>query len=194
LKALIDRVELRGITDIQATICWKAGIRQEVMIHRQVRKRAAERQWTDIELTNLNSLYPAAPRDTILAAFPGKSWKSILLKAWRLGLTRKRLTDSGASVTGNQAPSDLSMEAETGCLHVTASGSRRVVWEIQNLNPFQQLPSERLKKGYVPTTSHVIEGKIVKGSALTGRRLYLGHLGFGDCLYLVSWNLGFCPV
>jgi hypothetical protein len=153
LKALIDRVEIRGTSDIQATICWKAGIRQEVIIHRQMRKRAAERQWTDIELTNIKRLYPAAPRDTLLAAFPGKSWKSIVLKAWRLGLTRKRLTDCGAAVIGTQGRSDLPMERETGRLHVTASGSRRVVWEIQNLNPLQRLPSEEWKKGFVTRDS-----------------------------------------
>jgi hypothetical protein len=85
LKCLIDRVEIRGGKEIEATIFWKAGFQQEVMIQR---RPCREKPWTDAEDDALKTVYPASPIDDVMAAIPGRSWHAITNRSQRLHLHR----------------------------------------------------------------------------------------------------------
>jgi DNA invertase Pin-like site-specific DNA recombinase len=172
LKVLIDRVELKGNHDIEATIYWKAGFRQQVIIHRNRSKNLGEKLWTEAEDKLLRMLFPGSPQEVVLAALPGRSWKSIVLKAARLNLKRRKRTstvarekpwtededsrlklgiETGSTPTWlaselNKSLSSVSKRIKTEGLKrfpVPGSGRRQVRWEVQNLNPHQELPSGR---------------------------------------------------
>jgi len=88
LKLLIDRVEICGDSIIQATIYWKNGFRQEVSIHRPPSNSKLERRWTEEEIELLKQVYQSSLEEELLEAFPGRSWKGIAMKAYRLELAR----------------------------------------------------------------------------------------------------------
>jgi DNA invertase Pin-like site-specific DNA recombinase len=143
LKALIDRVELKGQGDIEATVYWKAGFRQMVIIHRNRSWGAKERLWTDAEDAMLERLFRSSPKEALMAALPRRSWKAIAQKATRLGLTRQRRTSgvAGEEPSSERVDARLSWEEATQLVHITTSGNHRVRWEIQNLNLLQRVPS-----------------------------------------------------
>jgi hypothetical protein len=87
-KCLIDRVELRGDNEIEATIFWKAGFQQKVVIHRGNRKN--DKPWTDGEANILRRLYPSSSIGDVMTALPGRSWHGIQNKARKLRLQRDR--------------------------------------------------------------------------------------------------------
>jgi len=47
--------------------------------------------WTTSDIRALRELYPDAPQDKIIAAFPGRSWKTIQMQAMAHGIKRNRL-------------------------------------------------------------------------------------------------------
>jgi hypothetical protein len=88
LKLLIEKVELRGTYDIDATIFWKTGLQQKVSIHRPSFR--SRREWKSIEDTSLIALFPSSPNDIIMSSLANRSWNSITLRAMRLGVKRER--------------------------------------------------------------------------------------------------------
>ena len=99
LRLFIERVELRhkrGL--IEATIIWRTGEKQTIVIERPQARFAWEQRWRTDEVNLLRMLWPSAGRETILAAFPDRSWAAIREKARLLGIRRKRYSyGQGAS-------------------------------------------------------------------------------------------------
>jgi DNA invertase Pin-like site-specific DNA recombinase len=90
LKLVIEKVELSGTYDIEATITWRAGFKQKVIIHRPPARSRRERRWTHEENDLLSMLYTSSSTDAITAALPGRTWSAIAARAARLKLARKR--------------------------------------------------------------------------------------------------------
>jgi DNA invertase Pin-like site-specific DNA recombinase len=90
LKLIVESVELRGSQDIEATIIWKMGFRQKVIIHRPASNSKLERRWTAEEDGLLKMMFPSSTADIVMAALANRTWKAIRLRAWRLGLKRKK--------------------------------------------------------------------------------------------------------
>jgi hypothetical protein len=91
LKLLIDRVELQGAKNINATIYWKTGFKQTLTIQRSQRNPKDKEPWTQEEENRLTRLYESATPSDIKKAIPVRTWKSITKKAWRMKL--KRMTE-----------------------------------------------------------------------------------------------------
>ena len=94
MKLIIETVEVRGSDDIEATIIWKNGFQQKVMIHRATSNSRLENRWTKEEEELLRMMYPLSSADTLIAALSSRSWKAITLRAHRLKLIRKRSSNS----------------------------------------------------------------------------------------------------
>jgi hypothetical protein len=90
LKSIIESVELRGSQDIEATINWKTGFQQKVIIHRPVSNSKPERRWTAEEDGLLRMMYPSSSADALIAVIPNRTWKGITLRARRLNINRIR--------------------------------------------------------------------------------------------------------
>jgi len=91
LKLLIERVELRHEgRRIEATILWKAGFEQRVVIQRPKGGGSRDNRWTDEENRQLKTLWSSATKDELQAALPGRSWQAITNHATRLELRRER--------------------------------------------------------------------------------------------------------
>ena len=89
LSLLIDSVELRHDQScIEATMVWKAGLRQVVNIRRPGRTLLRDKLWTAEEETLLQVLWPSSSPETINAAFPNRTWHAIGQKALSKGLKR----------------------------------------------------------------------------------------------------------
>lgn len=88
LKLMIETVELRGSRDIEATINWKMGFRQKVIIHRPKSNSKLECRWTKEEDDLLKMLFPSSPADAVRAAIANRRWKAIELRAFRLKISR----------------------------------------------------------------------------------------------------------
>jgi len=99
LRLFIERVELRhkrGL--IEATIVWRTGEKQTIVIERPQARFAREMQWRTDEVNLLKMLWPSAGREAVMAAFPDRSWTAIREKARLLGIRRKRYSyGQGAS-------------------------------------------------------------------------------------------------
>ena len=88
LKLIIEKVELRGSQDIEATIVWKTGFRQKVFIHRHQSNSKLERRWSEEEDGLLRMMYSSSSPDVLMAAITNRSWKAITIRARRLNLHR----------------------------------------------------------------------------------------------------------
>jgi hypothetical protein len=173
LKLLLERVELR-LADriIEATIIWKTGFVQKVIIQRKSVRRNTLVPWTSSEDVTLRMQYPASTQDTIKKMLPGRSWKAIAHRAARLKLFRKskrqpvlrsrpwtgdeelRLQDlfrSGMPVTEIASELNRSVNAiETRAsllklkrLSTIKWRKERVTWESNSPNPLHELSSGR---------------------------------------------------
>jgi len=91
LTLLVDRVELRhtSSSQIEATIAWKAGFRQVVIITQPATNFSRDKRWRTEEDSLLHMLWPSSSQQAILAAFPGRTWEAISLRAVRLKIGRK---------------------------------------------------------------------------------------------------------
>jgi len=90
IKLLVDRVELRhDANHIEASICWKIGLKQVVNIRRPVSNFAKEKLWRAEEDSLLRVLWPSSSREAIMAAFPGRTWEAIGQRAGRLKINRE---------------------------------------------------------------------------------------------------------
>lgn len=97
LSLLVDRVELRhDQSHIEATIVWKAGLRQLIHISRPSANFTKEKRWQPEEDNLLRLLWPSSSWEAIMAALPGRTPGAISQRACTLGLTRqvqKKLPD-----------------------------------------------------------------------------------------------------
>ncbi len=89
LRSIIESVEVRGQQEIEATIIWKTGFRQKVVIHRPRSNSKMERRWTKEADDLLALMFPRSSQDALVAAFPDRTWKAINYRARRLGQQRK---------------------------------------------------------------------------------------------------------
>ncbi|MBE0415298.1 MAG: hypothetical protein IBX36_01990 [Dehalococcoidia bacterium] len=91
LKLLIERVELRYDREkVEATIIWRAGLEQKVIINRPLARGSRDKRWADEEDKLLKMLWPSSSREAVQAALPNRSWKSIGCHAHYLKLRRER--------------------------------------------------------------------------------------------------------
>ena len=90
LTLLVDRVELRHESrKIEATVIWKAGLRQVISIKRPLANYAREKRWTPQEENLLRMLWPSSSRETLEAAFPERTWVAINQRATKLKISRE---------------------------------------------------------------------------------------------------------
>jgi hypothetical protein len=98
LRLFIERVELRHDRKlIEATIVWKTGEKQAILIERPQAKFGREQRWPSDEDNLLKMLWPSASREAILAAFPDRTYHAIKEKARKLGVRRKRDSCGGGA-------------------------------------------------------------------------------------------------
>jgi hypothetical protein len=91
LKLIIEKVELHHDGErIDATIVWKTGLRQRILIHRPAATSGREKRWSAEENNVLKMLYPSAAIGILLSAFPRRSYSAISSRASRLRLQRHR--------------------------------------------------------------------------------------------------------
>jgi len=142
VRALIDRVELRGKGDIEAVIYWKAGFRQQLVIHRTPARSLGERRWTQAEKTTLARLFQDSPREAVMSALPKRSWMSIASKAKRLNLARRRVAGNALAKEPSSKLTADALVAEQDT-QVVRSGNQKVQWEIKNVKSHQSFSSGR---------------------------------------------------
>ena len=93
LTLLIDRVEIRhNLSRIEATIVWKVGFRQTIIIKRPSMKSTKDKWWQAEEDDLLRMLWPSSSPEALTAAFPGRSWAAINQRASKLKVNRKSVT------------------------------------------------------------------------------------------------------
>jgi hypothetical protein len=98
LKLLIKCVELRHDREkIEATIIWRAGLEQKVIIYRPLAKGSRDKRWADEENKLLAMLWSSTSIEAIQAALPNRSWKSICCHAHYLKLRRHRSSPQPSS-------------------------------------------------------------------------------------------------
>jgi hypothetical protein len=141
LRALIDKVELSGNRDLEATIRWKAGFVQKVVIHRGT-KTLAERLWSQEDVVTLKRLYGSATKATLLSAFPGRTRTSIDRKAAKMGLEQRTISPSNASAPFRPAARTVKVKELAEPVSADRGTRRTVTWELRSTNPLQQ-PSSR---------------------------------------------------
>jgi len=91
LKLLIERVELRHDPEhIEATMVWRAGFEQQILIYRPPARSSRDSRWTEEEDRLLRMLWPSSSPDVVLAAFANRSWSAIGGRAFRLRVKRER--------------------------------------------------------------------------------------------------------
>jgi hypothetical protein len=93
LALLLDRVTvISGSDTIQATITWRSGETQYLVIDRPVGRRGGKTPWTDEDRAWLRDHYPTAPKADIEARFPDRHRTAIRKMAGALGVRRDRTT------------------------------------------------------------------------------------------------------
>ena len=91
LELLIECIELRHDREkIEATIIWKAGLEQKVIIHRPVARGSRDKRWTDEEDALLKMLWPSSSKEMVQGTLPNQTLKSITCHAHHLKLRRER--------------------------------------------------------------------------------------------------------
>jgi len=91
LHLFIERVELQHERKlITATVMWRSGEQQTILIERPQARFTREKRWQPHEDDLLKMLWPSSSKQAILAAFPDRSWRAIAERALRLGVHRKR--------------------------------------------------------------------------------------------------------
>ena len=92
-EVLIQRIELRHDREkIEATIIWRAGLEQKVIIYRPVARGSRDKRWADEEDKLLKMLWPSSPKEVVQGTLPNRTWKSITCHAHNLKLRRERVS------------------------------------------------------------------------------------------------------
>jgi DNA invertase Pin-like site-specific DNA recombinase/ribosomal protein L29 len=90
LQIFLERVEvIVGKKQVEATIIWKAGLRQKLMIQRPVTNAGRDKVWSTEEKILLRELWPSATKPEIEASLPSRTWKGMAGVAHRLGISRQ---------------------------------------------------------------------------------------------------------
>ena len=90
ITLLIDRVELRhDRSHVEATIVWRVGFKQVVVIQRARPNYSYERRWRKEEDGLLRMLWPSSSWETLFAALPERTRLSISMRAYKLRLSRQ---------------------------------------------------------------------------------------------------------
>jgi hypothetical protein len=115
LTLLIDRVELRhDRSHVEATIVWKAELKQVVTIQRARPNYNSEKRWREEEDNLLRLLWPSSSWEALLAALPERTRLSITMRATRLRLSRQGIRKTPEnSRTWTAADDDLLRELYT---------------------------------------------------------------------------------
>jgi len=96
-KLIIEKVELRhDAKTIKATVYWKTGFCQEVVIQRAREAFDPASVWTEDENRILKELWRDAPIEAVLEALPKRTLSAIRNHARCLGLKRQRKTNSAS--------------------------------------------------------------------------------------------------
>lgn len=89
LRLLIDRVDIHHEGKIlEATVHWKTGQIELIIIPRARAKRNPELAWTEEERNLVHRMWSDTPQQEIVSALPGRTWKAIAHEAERQGLRR----------------------------------------------------------------------------------------------------------
>ncbi len=171
LKLLVDRVEIHGDYQIEATIIWKTGFQQKITIHRPQAISRRERRWRTDEDKLLRILYPSSSQEAIEAALSDRSWSGITGRALRLKLRRRRqyhaprdwrrwtrgedeklklAYEAGTSLGDianvfNRSVNSIETRAAAKDLNRPRSArslKRQVTWMVHNLVPLQRQSSD----------------------------------------------------
>jgi hypothetical protein len=95
LKLIIEKVELRhDAKTIEATVYWKTGFCQRVIIQRAGATNDQTNMWAEEENKLLEKLWRDAPLKAVLEALPERTLSAIRNHARRLDLKRQRKTSS----------------------------------------------------------------------------------------------------
>jgi len=87
---MIDHVEIEhNPQSIQATVIWKIGFKQRIVIERPVANSRKDRWWTNEQDSLLRLLWPTSTKEVLLAAFPGRAWRGIQSRASKIALKRQ---------------------------------------------------------------------------------------------------------
>jgi hypothetical protein len=95
LKLLIEKVDLHhDAKTIEATVFWKTGFRQQIIIQRARAAFSQDSIWTDEENKLLKTLWPKASLETVLEVLPKRTLLAVKNHARCLGLNRRIKPDS----------------------------------------------------------------------------------------------------
>jgi hypothetical protein len=95
LKLIIAKVEIRHDANaIEATVYWKTGFHQQVIIQRAKAVFNQDSIWSDEEDKLLETLWPDASTETLLKSFPKRTWSAVRNHAQHLGLKRMKKPES----------------------------------------------------------------------------------------------------
>jgi hypothetical protein len=89
LRLVLQRVVIYpGERAIRTEVFWRTGLKQEMLIHRRVRKRG----WTEAEDTLLREHFETSSIPELMDMLPGRTWNSIYQHAHgKMGLTRSEM-------------------------------------------------------------------------------------------------------
>jgi hypothetical protein len=174
LKLIIETVELRGSQDIEATVVWKTGFWQKVIIHRPQSNSKLERRWSEEEDGLLRMMYPSSSPNILIAALTNRTWKAITIRARRLNLRRVKSRTNGwrkwtreedeqlfqlhrdgaqyeemARILGRSVTSVITRirDRSLSALSRNETRKRPVNWETHELISFQESPSRGGHRG-----------------------------------------------
>ena len=98
LKLIIEKIELRhDAKTIEATLYWKTGFCQRLIIQRARKGYNKESFWTDKENQLLKTLWREASTKTVLEALPVRTLSAVRNHARHLGLKRQRKMNSAGT-------------------------------------------------------------------------------------------------
>jgi len=97
LKLIVEKVELRhDAKTIEATVYWKTGFCQRIVIQRARAAFDSDSVWTEDENRILKELWRDAPIEAVLEALPKRTLSAIRNHARCLGLKHQRKTNSAS--------------------------------------------------------------------------------------------------
>ena len=91
LRLLIERVELRHTQQriVEATVVWKAGLIQKVIIYLPPGRALRDSLWAPEEDKLIKTLWHSSTREALEAALPKRSWSAIQGRAHAMKLKRR---------------------------------------------------------------------------------------------------------
>ncbi len=95
LHIFLDRVEIKPDSkQVEATIFWKIGLEQKLLIYRPLSNGGLNKVWTDKEKEILNKLWSSSEKEDLMRALPNRTWKAITIQAMKMGIKRPKTRTS----------------------------------------------------------------------------------------------------